>query len=121
LLIFALSSSFCFAWTECLTFASFISDDKDPKKFPSAAPVTDAPVVEEPPSQEAAVVPKSPEVVAKKVGPRASKRLKKASAVSTSFDASQLVIPTDDVSTVCFLLFYGFEPLSSYTSLDRLF
>jgi hypothetical protein len=102
---FCSSSSFCSAWTECLTFASFISDDEDPKKFPSAAPVTDAPVVKEPPSQEAAVVPKSPEAAAKKVGPRASKRLKKASTASTSFDASQLVIPTDDVSTVCFYCF----------------
>jgi hypothetical protein len=98
---FCLSSSFCSAWTECSTFASFISDDEDPKKFPSAAPVTDAPIIEEPPSQEAAMVPKSPEAATKKVGPRASKRLKKASTVSTSFDASQLVIPTDDVSTVC--------------------
>jgi hypothetical protein len=102
---FCLSSSFCSAWTECSTFASFISDDEDPKKFPSAAPVTDAPVVEEPASQEAAVVPKSPEAAAKKVGPRASKCLKKASTASTSFDASQLVIPTDDVSTACFYLF----------------
>jgi hypothetical protein len=48
------------------------------------------------------VVPKSPEATAKKAGPRASKRPKKASAVSTSFDASQLVIPTDDVSTIHF-------------------
>jgi hypothetical protein len=48
------------------------------------------------------VVPKSPEAAAKKASPRTSKRLKKASAASTSFDASQLVIPTDDVSTVYF-------------------
>jgi hypothetical protein len=98
-------SSFCSAWIECSTFTSFISDDEDPKKFPSAAPVADAPVVEEPPSQEAAVVPKSPEAATKKVGPRASKRLKKASTASVSFDASQLVIPTDDVSTICFYCF----------------
>jgi hypothetical protein len=83
----------------------FISDDEDPKKFPSTTPVADPPVVEEPPSQEAVVVPKSPEATAKKVGPRASKRLKKASTASVSFDASQLVIPTDDVSTVCFYCF----------------
>jgi hypothetical protein len=47
----------------------FISDNEDPKKFPSATPIADAPVVEEPPSQEVAVVPKSPEATAKKVGP----------------------------------------------------
>jgi hypothetical protein len=81
---------------------SFSSDNEDPKKFPSTAPVTDAPVVDEPPSQEAAVVPKSPEAAAKKAGSRASKRLKKASAASTSLDAPRLVIPTNDVSTICF-------------------
>jgi hypothetical protein len=54
-------------------------------------------------------MPKSPEAAAKKVGPRASKRLKKASTASTSFDASQHVIPTDDVSTVCL---YWFTVLS---------
>jgi hypothetical protein len=93
---------FLSTWTECFTFCFFFSDDKDPKKFAATAPVTDAPIVDEPPSQEAAVVPKSPEAAAKKAGSRASKRLKKASAVSTSFDAPRLVIPTDDVSTVYF-------------------
>jgi hypothetical protein len=29
---------------------SFSSDNEDPKKFPSTAPVTNAPVVDEPPS-----------------------------------------------------------------------
>jgi hypothetical protein len=48
------------------------------------------------------VVPKSPGATAKKVGSRASKRLKKASAGSTSLDAPGPVIPTDDVSIVCF-------------------
>jgi hypothetical protein len=48
------------------------------------------------------VVPKSLEAAAKKVGPHASKRLKKASAASTYFDAPRLIIPTDDVSTVYF-------------------
>jgi hypothetical protein len=81
---------------------SFSSDNEDPKKFPSTAPVTDAPVVDKPPLQEAAVVPKSPEGAAKKAGSRASKRLKKASSASTSLDAPRPVIPTDDVSTVCF-------------------
>jgi hypothetical protein len=51
-------------------------------------------------------VPKSPEAAAKKAGSHASKRLKKASAASTSFDAPRPVIPTDDVSTIylCCLL-----------------
>jgi hypothetical protein len=51
------------------------------------------------------MVPKSPEAATKKVDPRASKRLKKASTTSTSFDASQLVITTNDVSTICFYCF----------------
>jgi hypothetical protein len=60
------------------------------------------------------VVPKSPEAAAKKVGPRASKCLKKASAASTSFDASHLVIPTDDVSTIYFCCFLALNH-SSHT------
>jgi hypothetical protein len=48
------------------------------------------------------VVPKSPEAAAKKAGFRASKRLKKASAASTSLDALRPVIPTDDVSAIYF-------------------
>jgi hypothetical protein len=47
-------------------------------------------------------MPKSPEAAAKKAGSHASKRLKKASAVSTYFDAPRPVIPTDDVSTIYF-------------------
>jgi hypothetical protein len=90
-------------WTECFTFFCFFSsDNEDPKKFVATAPVTDAPVVDEPPSQEAAVMPKSPEGAAKKTSFRASKRLKKASAASTSLDAPRPVIPTDDVSTIYF-------------------
>jgi hypothetical protein len=80
----------------------FFSNDEDPKKIAAPSPVTDAPVVDEPPSQEAAVVPKSPEAAAKMAGSRASKRLKKASAVSTSFDAPRPVVPTDDISTKYF-------------------
>jgi hypothetical protein len=78
------------------------SDNEDPKKFAATAPVTDAPVVDEPLSQEAAVVPKSPGAAAKKAGSRASKLLKKASAASTSLDAPRPVIPTDDVSSTYF-------------------
>jgi hypothetical protein len=93
---------FLSTWTEYFTFCFFFSDDEDPKKFAAHSPVTDAPVVDEPPSQEAAVVPKSPEAIAKKAGSRASKRLKKASVASTSFDAPRPVIPTDNVSTIYF-------------------
>jgi hypothetical protein len=93
-------SSFCRLGQSALLFCFFFSDDEDPKKFAATAPVTDAPIVDEPPSQEAAVVPKSPKAAAKKASFRASKRLKKASTASTSLNAPRPVIPTDDVSII---------------------
>jgi hypothetical protein len=89
-------------WTEYSTFCFLFSDKEDPKKFAATAPVTDIPVINEPPSQEAVVVPKSPEAAAKKTVSHASKRLKKASAASTSLDAPRPAIPTDDVSALYF-------------------
>jgi hypothetical protein len=85
-----------------LLFCFFFSDNEDPKKYAATAPIIDAPIIDEPPSQEAAVVPKSPEAATKKAGFHASKCLKKASAVSTSLDAPRLVIPTDDISAIYF-------------------
>jgi hypothetical protein len=69
------------------SFVPFCSDNENPKKDVAPAPIVDAPAIDEPPSQEAAVVPKSLEAAAKKAGSRASKCLNKASAVSTSLDA----------------------------------
>jgi hypothetical protein len=90
---------------------SLFSDNEDPKKYVATAPVVDAPVIDEPPSQEAAVVPKSPEVATKKAGFRASKRLKKVSAASTFLDTPRPVIPTDDVHAIyfCCLLALNFS------------
>jgi hypothetical protein len=98
--------SFCRLAQSFLLFCFFFRDNEDPKKYAATAPIVDAPVIDEPPSQEAAVVPKSPEAATKMAGSRASKRLKKTSAVSTSLDAPQPVISTDDVSAIffCFLL-----------------
>jgi hypothetical protein len=93
---------FLSTWTEYFTFCFFFSDNGDPKKFAAAAPVINAPIVDEPPSQEAVVVPKSPEAATKKAGFRASKRLKKAPAPSTSLGDPLPVIPTYDVSTIYF-------------------
>jgi hypothetical protein len=39
---------FLSTWTEYFTFCFFFSDNEDPKKFAVTAPVTDAPVVDEP-------------------------------------------------------------------------
>jgi hypothetical protein len=56
-----------------------LSDDDDPKRDGAAAPLLDTLTITKAPSQEEAVVVKSPEVPPKKSTPvRASKRLKKA-------------------------------------------
>jgi hypothetical protein len=57
--------SFCRLAQSVLLFCLFFSDNEDPKKYAATAPIVDAPVIDEPPSQEAAVVPKSPEAAAK--------------------------------------------------------
>jgi hypothetical protein len=58
-----------------LSFASFLSDEENPKRF-----AADAPIVDEPPSQEvdpAAKSPKAPKKPVKKVVTvRSSKRVK---------------------------------------------
>jgi hypothetical protein len=77
---------FLLTYAKWLLFCSFCSDNENPKKDAATAPIIDAPAINEPPSQEADVVPKSPEAVVKKAASRASKRLKKASAASTSLD-----------------------------------
>jgi hypothetical protein len=94
--------SFCRLAQSVLLFCFFSSDNEDPKKYAATAPTVDAPVINEPPSQEATVVPNSLEAATKKAGSRASKRLKKASTPSTSLDAPRPVISTDDVSAICF-------------------
>jgi hypothetical protein len=102
------------------SFCFFSSDNEDPKKFVATAPIVDAPAIDEPPSQEAAVVPKSPDTAAKKAGSRASKRLKKTSAASTSLDAPRPITSTDDVSAMYFLLLASLELLFSCLALGRL-
>jgi hypothetical protein len=72
----------------CKIFAlcSFCSDDENPKGETATTPVVDIPASNETPSQEAGAVVKSPKAPAKKGNSRASKRLKKAAAVSTSLE-----------------------------------
>jgi hypothetical protein len=53
--------SFCRLAHSVLLFCFIFSDNEDPKKYDATAPIVDAPIIDEPPSQEAAVVPKSPE------------------------------------------------------------
>jgi hypothetical protein len=81
-------------------FCSLFSDNENPKRDPATTPLVDAPAVDEPPSQEAVVVVKSPEAPAKKgTSSRASKCLKKAPVASTFLDTHRPVGSTDDVST----------------------
>jgi hypothetical protein len=93
------------------TFCSLFSDNENPRRDASTAPLVDAPAADEPPSQEAAVVAKSPEAAVKKgTSSRASKHLKKAPVASTSLDTHRPVGSADDVSTTfCGLLFLLFE------------
>jgi hypothetical protein len=102
------------------SFYLFFSDNEDLKKYAATAPIIDALVIDEPPSQEAAVVPKSPKTAAKKAGSHASKRLKKASSASTSLGAPRPITSADDVSSIHFLLLTSFELLFSCPDFDRL-
>jgi hypothetical protein len=49
------------------TFYSLLSDDVDPKKYGAAAPFLDTLIIAKAPSQEEAVVVKSPEVPPRRV------------------------------------------------------
>jgi hypothetical protein len=95
-------------YPKCLLFCSFCSDNENPKKDAATAPIVDAPAIDKPPSQEADMVPKSPEAVVKKAASRASKCLKKASAASASLDAHRPMSFDDDVSTTFLLAAYSF-------------
>jgi hypothetical protein len=63
-----------------LSVALFLSDEEDPKRFATAAPIIDTPIVDEPPPQEAAKSSKAPRKPVKKVVVvRSSSRVKKLS------------------------------------------
>jgi hypothetical protein len=80
-------------------FCSLLGDDDDPKRGAAATPLLDTLIITKAPSQEEAVVVKSPEVPPKKSTPiRASKRLNKTVAVGTSLEAHRPAASSDDVS-----------------------
>jgi hypothetical protein len=87
-----------------LFVALFLSDEENPKRFAAAAPITDTPVVDEPPSQEvdpAAKSSKDPRKPVKKVvAVRSSKRVKKSSDVGASLEAHQSTSSSDDVREI---------------------
>jgi hypothetical protein len=90
-----LSSDLC----KVFAFCFLCSDNKNPKRDTATASAVDTLAFNEPHSQEAGVVVKSPEAPIKKGNPRAYKRLKKAAVASTSLDTHRPVVSTDDVST----------------------
>jgi hypothetical protein len=110
-------------------FCSLSSDDEDPKRNAVTASLIDTSAANEPPSQEAAMVVKSPEAPAKKgTSSCASKRLKKAMVASASLDTHRPVGSPDDVSTAsCGLLylllelFFSCLPLTDSDEKIRLF
>jgi hypothetical protein len=111
------------------TFCSLSSNDEDPKRGAATASLVDTLAANEPSSQEATVVVKSPEAPVKKgTSSCASKRLKKATAASVSLDTHRPVGSPDDVSTAsCGLLFLLLEfffscfPLADSDEKVRLF
>jgi hypothetical protein len=84
-----------------LSFAPFLTDEENPKRFAAAAPITDAPIVDEPPSQEVNPAVKSPKTprkpVRKVVAVCSSKRVKKSSDAGASLEAHQSTSSSDDV------------------------
>jgi hypothetical protein len=84
-----------------LSFAPFLSDEENPKRFAAAAPITDAPAVDEPPSQEFNPTAKSPKAqrkpVKKVVSVRSSKRVKKSLDAGAFLEAHQFTSSSDDV------------------------
>jgi hypothetical protein len=84
-----------------LSFAPFLRDKKNPKRFTAAAPITDAPIADEPPSQEVDPAEKSPKVsrkpIKKVVAIHSSKREKKSSDVGASLEAHRSMSSSDDV------------------------
>jgi hypothetical protein len=106
-------------YARCLLFCSFFSDNENPKKDAATAPIVNAPTIDELPSQEAAMVPKSPEAAVKKAAFRASKQLKKVSVASTSLNAHRPMSSADDVSAT-FLWLTLFELFFLCVTFDRL-
>jgi hypothetical protein len=104
------------------------SDEENPKRFAAAAPATDTPAIDKPPSQEvdpAVKSPKAPRAPVKKiVATRGSKRLKKSMDAGASLEAHRFTSSSDNVRVdtgifasifcVIFILTYFF-----WTELDE--
>jgi hypothetical protein len=128
LLLFSYTLFILSTWIEYSTFCFLSSDKEDPKKFAATAPVTDTPVINEPPSQEVDPVvkfPKAPKAPVKKVvATRGSKRVKKSTDIGASLETHRSTSSSYDVrvdagifafvSCLIFILMYFF-----WTDLDE--
>jgi hypothetical protein len=87
-----------------LSIALFLSDEENPKRFAATAPITDTPVVDEPPSQEVDPAMKSSKAprkpVKKVVAVRSSNRVKKLSDAGASLEAHQSTSSSNDVHEI---------------------
>jgi hypothetical protein len=79
----------------------FVSDEENPKRFAAATPITDTPVIDEPPPQEVGPAAKyskaSRKPVKKVVDVRSSPCVKKLSDAGASLEAHQSTGSSDDV------------------------
>jgi hypothetical protein len=79
----------------------FLSDEENSKRFATAAPITDTPVVDEPPPQEVGPAVKSSKAsrkpVKKVVVVRSSPHVKKLSDIGASLEAHQSTGSSDDM------------------------
>jgi hypothetical protein len=87
-------------WVKDSAFCFLFSDEEDPKRF-AAAPATDTPAIDEPPSQEDDPVVKSPKApgapVKKVVVTRGKKHTKKSTDAGASLEAHQSTSSSGDV------------------------
>jgi hypothetical protein len=120
--LFSYTIFFLSTWINGSTFCFLFSDEENPKRFAAAAPATDTPAIDEPPSQEAdpavkySKAPRAP--VKKIVATRGSTRVKKSTNAGASLEAHRSTSSSDDVhvdtgifvfvSCVIFILTYFF-------------
>jgi hypothetical protein len=101
LLLFSYTLFFLSTWIKDSTFCFLFSDKEDPKRFATAAPATDTPAIDEPPSQEvdpAVKSPKAPRAPVKKVvATHGSKRVKKSTDAGAFLEAHRSTNSSDDV------------------------
>jgi hypothetical protein len=87
--------------TNHFSFCFLLSDEKNAKRFAAAAPATNTPAIDAPPSQEADLVVKSPKAprapVKKVVATRGSTRAKKLTNAGASLEAHRSTSSSDDV------------------------